>query len=131
LTDPADHGPLTVTSNRRSGAIRLLGFSGVSDRDAAESLRGTTLLTAATDLPDLVDEDEFYDYQLIGLRAVDSAGADLGVVTDVLHAPAAPVLEVRRPDGSTEMVPFVSAIVPVVDVAAGRLVIDPPDGMFG
>jgi len=54
----------------------------------------------------------------------------LGEVVDVLHPPAAPVLTVRRPDGSEELVPFVSAIVPVVDLDAGRLVVDPPDGMF-
>jgi 16S rRNA processing protein RimM len=130
LTDPPERGPLTVESTRRSGQIRLLALLGVADRDAAELLRGTTLLVSTTDLPPLADDEEFYDHQLIGLRAVDPARAALGVVADVLHAPAAPVLIVTRPDGSTEMVPFVAAIVPEVDLAGGRLVIDPPDGMF-
>jgi 16S rRNA processing protein RimM len=54
----------------------------------------------------------------------------LGTVTEVWHPPAAPVLAVNRPDGSQELVPFVSAIVPTVDLAGGKLVVDPPDGMF-
>jgi 16S rRNA processing protein RimM len=130
LTDPADRGPLTVVATRRSGEIRLLAFDGVGDRDAAERLRGTTLLVPTADLPALEDEDEFYDHQLVGLRVVDPSGAALGVVGDVLHAPAAPVLVVTRPDGSTELVPFVAAVVPTVDLAGGVVVVEPPDGMF-
>ena len=56
--------------------------------------------------------------------------ARLGEVTDVLHLPASPVLSVRTPAGVEVLVPFVAAIVPEVDLAGGRLVIDPPDGMF-
>jgi 16S rRNA processing protein RimM len=130
LTDPPDRGPLTVAATRRSGEIRLLSFTGVDDRDAAERLRGTTLLVRTADLPALDDDEEFYDHQLVGLQVVDPSGAALGVVGDVLHAPASPVLVVTRPDGSTELVPFVAAVVPTVDVAGGRVVVDPPDGMF-
>ncbi len=130
LTDPAAVGPLRVESTGRSGQITLLRFAGIEDRDAAEALRGTVLQIDTDELPQRADADEFYDHELIGLAAVDTAGRDLGRVTDVLHAPAAPVLHVTRPDGSEELVPFVKAIVPVVDLAAGRLTIDPPDGMF-
>ena len=129
-TEPADRGPLTVSGMRRSGAVLVLGFEGVTDRDAAESLRGTSLTLDAASLPIPDDPDEFYDHQLVGLTVVDATGAELGTVTEVLHPPAAPVLAVRRPDGSQELVPFVSAIVPTVDLAAGRLVVEPPDGMF-
>ncbi len=129
-TDPAGRGPLTVVSMRRSGPVLVLGFDGVADRNAAEALRGTSLTLDASLLPVPDDPDEFYDHQLVGLTVVDQAGTVLGTVTEVWHPPAAPVLAVNRPDGSQELVPFVSAIVPIVDLANGRLVVDPPDGMF-
>jgi 16S rRNA processing protein RimM len=130
-TDPASRGPLTVTGFRRSGRMLVLAFDGFADRDAAETLRGVALTVDASTLPVPDDPDEFYDHQLIGLAVLNGEGTVLGEVVDVLHPPAAPVLTVRRPDGSEELVPFVSAIVPVVDLGAGRLVVDPPDGMFG
>lgn len=129
-TDPPERGPLTVTRTGRSGQITLLHLDGVEDRDAAEGLRGTLLQVDADELPELGDEDEFYDHQLVGLRVTDTAGTDLGTVTDVLHPPASPVLVVTRPDGSEELVPFVAAIVPEVDLNRGVAVVDPPDGMF-
>jgi 16S rRNA processing protein RimM len=129
-TDPASRGPLTVVSMRRSGPVLVLGFDGVADRNAAEALRGTSLTLDASLLPVPDDPEEFYDHQLVGLTVVDQAGTVLGTVTEVWHPPAAPVLAVDRPDGSQELVPFVSAIVPIVDLEGGRLVVDPPDGMF-
>jgi 16S rRNA processing protein RimM len=129
-TEPAERGPLTVASMRRSGPVLVLGFEGFADRDAAETLRGTALTLDTELLPAPDDPDEFYDHQLVGLVVVDLAGTKLGEVAEVWHLPASPVLAVRRPDGSQELVPFVSAIVPTVDLPAGRLVVDPPDGMF-
>ena len=130
-TEPVDRGPLTVVSMRRSGPVLVLGFESVSDRNAAEALRGTALTLDAAELPPPDDPDEYYDHQLVGLTVVDQQGTELGVVAEVWHPPAAPVLAVNRPDGSQELVPFVSAIVPTVDLVNGRLVVDPPDGMFG
>jgi 16S rRNA processing protein RimM len=126
----ASRGPLTVSGMRRSGPVLVLGFEGIADRDAAETLRGTALTLDASLLPVPDDPEEFYDHQLVGLTVVDRAGTVLGTVTEVWHPPASPVLAVDRPDGSQELVPFVSAIVPTVDLAGGRLVVDPPDGMF-
>ncbi len=108
----------------------MLSFAGIDDRDAAESIRGTVLTVPVDALPPTDDPEEFYDHQLIGLSAVTEDGTVLGVVDEVLHPPAAPVLSVRRPDGSAELVPFVSAIVPDIDLAAGRLTVVPPVGMF-
>jgi 16S rRNA processing protein RimM len=130
LTDPADVGPLTVAGSGRSGAVTTVRFAGFDDRDAAETLRGTVLQIDTADLPELADADDFYDHELIGLAAEDPTGVALGTVTAILHAPAAPVLTIARPDGRDDLVPFVSAIVTAVDLAAGRIVIDPPDGMF-
>lgn len=129
-TDPVARGPLTVAGMRRSGPVLVIGFEGVPDRDAAETLRGTMLTLDAATLPVPDDPEEFYDHQLIGLSVVDRSGTALGSVVDVWHPPAAPVLVVTRTDGSEELVPFVSAIVPVVDLELGRLVVQPPDGMF-
>ncbi len=77
------------------------------------------------------DPDEYYDHQLEGLAAVTVDGERLGVVTEVLHLPAQDVLAVRRDGGGEELlVPFVAAIVPTVDLAGGRVEIDPPPGLL-
>lgn len=129
VTDPAVTGPLTVVKSRLSGGTMVIAFEGYHDRVDAERLRGTLLMVDTADLPASDDPDEFYDHQLIGLTVRDLSGAELGTVTDVLHPPASPVLEVRTAV-DTVLVPFVSAIVPEVVVADGYLVVDPPDGLF-
>jgi 16S rRNA processing protein RimM len=128
-TDSAARPVLTVAGSRQSGPVQVVGFEGIADRNTAETLRGIVLLVDAESLPE-PEADEFYDHQLVGLAVHDAAGTLLGEVVDVMHPPAAPVLVVNRPDGTEELVPFVKAIVPDVDVAGGRLVVDPPDGMF-
>ena len=130
-TDSAARPVLTVSGARQSGPVQVVGFEGIVDRNTAELLRGIGLFVDAGSLPEPDDEDEFYDHQLVGLAAHHRNGDLLGEVVDVMHPPAAPVLVVKRPDDSEELVPFVKAIVPVVDVPGGRVVIDPPDGMFG
>ena len=121
---------LTVVSSRRSGPVLVIGFEGFADRNAAEALRGTELSLPAEDLGQAGDDDDFYDHQLVGLQVVHVDGRVLGEVVDVMHPPAAPVLVVTTPGGGEELVPFVSAIVPEVDLPGGRLMVDPPDGMF-
>ncbi len=129
-TDSTVRPSLTVSGSRQSGPVQVVGFAGIVDRNTAETLRGVHLLVDAESLPEPEDDDEFYDHQLIGLAVHNPAGELLGEVVDVMHPPAAPVLVVNRPDGSEELVPFVRAIVPEVDLAARRLVVDPPEGMF-
>ena len=75
-------------------------------------------------------EDEFYHADLIGLAAVDTAGTSLGTVVAVQNFGASDVLEIAPPRGETLMVPFTKAVVPEVDIAGGRLVIDPPPGLL-
>jgi 16S rRNA processing protein RimM len=130
LTDPAERGPLTVASTRDQNGRLIVAFDGVPDRSAAEALRNTMLLVDASDVPPSEDPDEFHDTQLVALAAELADGSALGVVTDVLHLPHGDVLVVRRDDGSEVLVPFVRAIVPEVDLAAGRLVVDPPEGLL-
>ncbi|HEY7100167.1 MAG TPA: ribosome maturation factor RimM [Mycobacteriales bacterium] len=129
-TEPVERGPLTVTSaHPRSGGL-VLAFDGVESREAAEALRGTVLVVDSAELPEIEDADEWYDHQIVGLAAVDPAGAALGEVADVVHAPAADLLVVRDADGREHLVPFVRALVPAVDVPGGRVVVDPPEGLF-
>jgi 16S rRNA processing protein RimM len=130
LTDPAERGPLVVESARDQNGRLVVAFEGVPDRNAAEQLRNTMLLVDAADVPPSDDPDEFHDTELMGLAADLADGTHLGEVADVLHLPHGDVLVVRRPEGPEVLVPFVKAIVPDVDVAAGRLVVDPPDGLL-
>jgi 16S rRNA processing protein RimM len=129
-TDPRERGPVTVASARQQGRYLILALEGVEDRNQAELLRDTLLLVDVADLPPITDEDEYYDSQLIGLRAELVGGADLGEVADVLHLPGGDVLVIRRPHGAEALVPFVRAIVPVVDLDSGTVRVDPPEGLL-
>lgn len=121
---------LTVESVRPHQGRLLVLFDGVHDRDLAERLRGVRLCVDSEQVPAPEDPDEFHDHQLIGLTAVTPAGEVVGEVTAIDHAPASDLLVLRRPDGRNGLVPFVKAIVPEVDLAAGRVVVDPPPGLF-
>jgi 16S rRNA processing protein RimM len=132
VTEPAARGPLTVESSRWHSGRLLVTFVGYDDRDSAEDLRGTLLVMDSADVGPPEDPDEFHDYQLVGLEVRTVAGDCVGVVADVLHQ-GQDLLVVQPPSGLAGeqiLVPFVAAIVPEVDVAAGRLVIDPPPGLL-
>jgi 16S rRNA processing protein RimM len=120
---------LTVDSVRPHAGALLVRFAGVPDRSAAQALLGTVLTIEISDLPELDDPDEYYDHQLEGLAAVGTDGAALGTVREVVHAPAHDLLVLETGQGDV-LVPFVRAIVPEVDLAAGRLVLDPPAGLL-
>jgi 16S rRNA processing protein RimM len=130
-TDPADRGPLTVRSAHQHAGTLLLAFDGVADRDAAQALRGTVLL-ADVDDDDRGgdDEDAWYAHRLVGLSAHTLDGTRVGEVADVQPMPAQDLLVLRLDDGRDVLVPFVRQIVPVVDVAGGRVVLDPPGGLL-
>ena len=129
-TDPAPAGPLTIESVRPHQGRLIVAFDGVFDRDGAEALRGVRLCVDSADVAPSEDPDEFHDFQLVGLAAVDTAGQALGEVVGVEHGPAAELLVLRRPDGRRALVPFVKAIVPTVDLSARRVVLTPPEGLF-
>jgi len=129
-TDPAAAGPLTIAELRPHQGRLLVFFDGITDRDTADELRGVLLCVDSSTVPDPPDPDEFHDHQLVGLRAESAEGELIGEVLRVDHAPASDLLVVRLTDGRTGLVPFVRAIVPTVDVAGGRVVLTPPDGLF-
>jgi len=128
-TDPAGAGPLVLSAAQDHNGVLLLAFEGVADRNAAEGLRGVLLLA---DVPDQDDEDPdaWSVPALVGLRAEREDGRAAGVVVGVEHGPAQDLLVVRQPSGALARVPFVSALVPVVDVPGGRVVLSPPGGLL-
>ena len=130
-TEPAARGPLTVSSARWHSGRLLVSFTGYDDRTSAEDLRGTLLVMDSAEVTPAEDPDEFNDYELIGLDVATVAGEPVGVVADVLHQ-GQDLLVIRpdRPGVEDVLVPFVAALVPEVDVKAGRLVIDPPPGLL-
>jgi 16S rRNA processing protein RimM len=129
-TDPAERGPLTVDAVRWHQGRLLVRFRGVADRTAAEALRGTLLVADSSSSPPTDDPDEFWDHDLVGLAAVLGDGTVVGEVIEVLHPPGSDVLVVRRGDDRELLVPFVAAIVPQVDLAGRRVVLDPPEGLL-
>nr|WP_101831630.1 ribosome maturation factor RimM [Frankia canadensis] len=131
--------PLTVAGARWHSGRLLVRFAGVDDRGAAEGLRNVLLTIDPAQAGPPTDEDEsgeadsadlWWDRDLVGLAVVTVAGDPLGRVTDVIHAPAGDLLAVGRPDGGEHLIPFVRDIVPTVDPAAGRIVVDPPQGLL-
>jgi len=125
------HGrPLTVREFRWMNSHPVAFFEGVDDRTAAEELVKAILWIDqdAADAP--AEDDAWYDHQLIGLDVIRD-GATVGRVVRVDHFPAQDLLIVRPSGEDREvLVPFVSAIVPEVDIAAGRVVVTPPAGLF-
>ncbi len=105
-------------------------FEGIHDRNVAEELRGVLLQVDSAELTPPDDPDEFHDHQLVGLAVVTAAGERIGEVARIDHGPGHDMLVVRRDGAHDALVPFVTAIVPEVDLAAGRIVVTPPDGLF-
>jgi tRNA (guanine37-N1)-methyltransferase len=131
-TEPAADGPLTVVAARRHSGRLLVSFAGIEDRDQADELRGLLLLVDSDELEEASDPDEFRDFELIGLAVLTTAGEPVGKVADVLHHGQDLLVIAGDGDrsGAEILVPFVAPLVPEVDVAAGRLVIDPPPGLL-
>ena len=135
----ATYGPLTSEDGATSWDVRITrpvknGFAarltGVGTKEAADALRGVRLYAPREKLPTLVD-DEYYYTDLIGLIVFDTGGTEIGRVKSVLNHGAGDLLEIsgkglRQP----VLLPFTQASVPTVDIASGRIIADPPDGLF-
>jgi 16S rRNA processing protein RimM len=128
LTDP-DRGPLTVGSSRWHSNRLYVRFEGVDGREAADELRDVELLVDVTDEEGVPDDDAWFVHRLVGCAVVGVDGSELGEVVGVAPAAAQDLLVVRHA-GRDVLVPFVSAIVPEVDIAGSRVVVDPPGGLF-
>lgn len=135
----AAYGALQDEAGRRRFELRVTGavkdgviarIRGVADRDAATALRGVRLYLPRTALPP-PGAEEFYHADLIGLAAEGVDGAPLGRVVAVQNFGAGDVLEIAPGrEGAAIFLPFTRAAVPVVDVAEGRIVVDPPEGLL-
>ena len=130
-TADGDTQVLRVAAKRWHSGQLLIAFAGISDRTAAGELTGSWLSVDSSQLPRPADPEEFRDHELIGLSVRTPGGEAVGVVTDVLHH-GQDLLVVRcaADQGEEYLIPFVKAIVPEVDVAAGVLVVDPPPGLL-
>ncbi|MBC6416280.1 MAG: 16S rRNA processing protein RimM [Rhodospirillales bacterium] len=132
--DLTAYGPLRDRRGDRRFALTLLGktrdlliarLDDLHDRGAALALKGTGLFLRREDLPP-PEAEEFYYADLIGLAVEDRSGTPLGKVAAVGGHGAGELLTVRRPGGGDLLLPFTRAVVPVVDLAGGRLIADPP-----
>ncbi|MGB3688753.1 MAG: ribosome maturation factor RimM [Jannaschia helgolandensis] len=139
-SDPSaigDYGPLTLDNGTTSKltvirpikggyAVRL---SGISQKEAADALKGQRLWAHRDALPELPD-DEYYYSDLIGLTAFDTGGVEMGKIHAVHDHGAGDLLELRPKGGATVLLPFTRAVAPTVDLASGRIVLDPPKGLM-
>lgn len=134
-----DYGPLTTkdgarqfeVANARQAKDHLVAtFKGVTTREDAERLNGIELYVARDKLP-ATDADEYYHADLIGLAAVNAANEPLGRVLAVHNFGAGDIIEIAPPSGPTLLLPFTNAVVPTVDLAGGRVVIELPQEIEG
>lgn len=137
-TDLAAYGPVSDETGKlryrltllgESKGVVLAGLEGVSDRNAAEALKGMKLWVERSALPP-PDEEEFYYSDLVGLRAELADGTELGRVKGVFDFGGGDVIEITGPEKDL-MLPFTRAAVPLVDIAGGRLVVEPPEEVEG
>jgi len=118
-----------VVKGQTKGAL-IVRLDGVATKEQADALRGVEILAQRHQLPSLPD-DEFYHADLMGLTAFDTGGTELGRVKAVQSNGAEDLLEITSPTlKDSVLVPFSKAIVPTVDLASGRIILDPPGGLF-
>lgn len=110
--------------------VWLATIKGVADRTQAEKLRGTKLYVPRDELPEIEDEDTYYHTDLIGLAAHDEAGAEIGRIVNVANFGAGDLLEIKPLSGPTYYLPFTTAIVPHVDLAARKATVIVPPGLL-
>lgn len=134
-----DYGPLStkdgarhfeVASAREAKDHLVATFKGITTRDEAERLNGIELYIPREKLP-ATDDDEYYHADLIGLDAVTTANEPLGRVIAIHNFGAGDIIEIAPPAGATMLLPFSNAVVPTVDIAGGRVVIELPEEVEG
>lgn len=135
----ADYTPLYTEDGRTFAQLVLTGqqkngftarLDGVVTKEDADTLRNTKLYADRSQMPSLPD-DEYYYSDLIGLDVLDTGGKTLGTVKNVMDHGAGDLLEILVPGApDTVLLPFTQAAVPTVDLASGRLIVDPPEGLF-
>ncbi|MBR0755168.1 ribosome maturation factor RimM [Bradyrhizobium jicamae] len=134
-----DYGPLMTKDGSRQFEVTHLReakdhlvatLKGVATRDDAERLNGIELYVPRDRLPD-TEDGEYYHTDLIGLAAVTTAEQPLGKVIAIHNFGAGDIIEIAPPQGATMLLPFTNAVVPTVDLAAGRVIIELPQEIDG
>lgn len=135
----ADYTPLYTDDGRVFAQVVLTGqlkngfsarFDGIITKEDADAVRNLTLYAERDKMPPLPD-DEYYYADLIGLTVLDTGGTTLGTVKNVMDHGAGDLLELTVPGTSeTTLLPFTQAAVPTVDLASGRIIANPPEGLF-
>jgi 16S rRNA processing protein RimM len=125
LIDDANHTIRSVHSRGRNTSVHL---DGIADRESAAALRGALLLVRETDLPSPAD-DEYYRYQLIGLRVVSASGEPLGEIADIISTPGNDVFVVRGDKGEI-LIPAIEDVILDVDLTTGVVTIEPIPGLL-
>ena len=129
-TEPTLPQPLVIAGLKWHSGRLLMDFEGITDRTAAESLRGTLLQVEVDQFERPEDPDEYYDHQLVGLNVVLEDGSVVGVIGEVIHLPSQDLLSVNR-EGDTEvLIPFVLEFVPEIDLESKTVTITPPLGLL-
>jgi 16S rRNA processing protein RimM len=105
-------------------------FKGIATRNDAEKLNGIELYVPREKLP-ATDDGEYYHADLIGLAAVNAADEPLGRIIAIHNFGAGDIIEIAPPKGATMLLPFTNAVVPTVDIAGGRVVIELPREIEG
>jgi 16S rRNA processing protein RimM len=121
---------LVIESVRWHQGRAIVQFEGAHDRNVAEALRGVLLQVDSAGLTPPDDPDEFLDHQLVGLRVESLDGSALGTVDRVDHAPSSDLIVLKKAAGGTALIPFVSQMVPTVDLRGGRILVDLPEGLL-
>ncbi|HVV41294.1 MAG TPA: ribosome maturation factor RimM [Nitrobacter sp.] len=121
---------LEVARAREARDHLIATLKGVTTRDEAERLNGVELYVARDKLP-ATDDGEYYHADLIGLAAVDTGGGAIGRVIAIHNFGAGDIIEIAPPQGASLMLPFTNAVVPTVDIAGGRVVIELPGEIEG
>jgi 16S rRNA processing protein RimM len=119
----------TIEALRPQNDILIARFAGITDRNAAERLRNQNLYVPRARLP-VTEADEFYHADLIGLAVEATDGRALGRLIAVHNFGAGDLIEIAPASGASVMLPFTASTVPQVDIAGGRMIVAPPDGMF-
>ncbi len=119
---------LTIKNARWNKAILLLSFEEITDRNIAETLRGSRLEIEVSEEPE-DDSDEWYEHELQDLKVIHN-GVQVGVVTALRTNPAQDLLVFENSDGEEVYLPFVDEFVPEIDTQAGTLRITPPAGLL-
>ena len=130
LTTEDGSRAFTVTLTRAIKNGFVAEMTGVHSKEQADALKGTRLYATREQLPELSD-DEYYHADLIGLEVLDTGGNALGTVKSVMNHGATDLLEIQGPAlKDTVLLPFTMEAVPTVDLASGRIIADPPEGLI-